>query len=85
MKQESQQEKEIDLFKVIVGVLFTLTVSFVGIIYGFLKQADAEARVEIKTLQDHRMGDNARFQNLDSNIYLLCKSQKLNCIPPVKE
>jgi len=67
-------------FGTLLGILFTL----VGILYGYLKTSDVEADISIKELQQHQSSDALRFQNLENNVYLLCKAQKLDCLPPAK-
>ncbi len=71
-------------FKWVIGILMTILFTFVSIIYNSLKLADATTATDVQEIKSHETSDNERFQNLESNVYLLCKSQKLDCIPPVK-
>ena len=40
---------------------------------------------DIANIQSKDTTNDLRFQNLESNVYLLCKAQNLNCIPPVTQ
>lgn len=77
------EKKQNDLFKWVITVMIGVLFTFTGIIYGTLKNADATAMDSITDLKAHETADNARFQNLEANVYLLCKAQKLDCIPPI--
>ena len=82
--ENQSNENEIDLFKWITGILITVLFAFTSIIYTSLVNADNIAKDSIIELESYQTSDNARFQNLEANVYLLCKAQKLDCIPPVK-
>lgn len=44
----------------------------------------AVAQADISELQNGKITSDLRFQNLEANVFLLCKAQTLNCIPPLK-
>lgn len=44
----------------------------------------AQAQRDIEDLKESKTTSDLRFQNLEANVFLLCKAQNLNCIPPIK-
>lgn len=86
MEQNTQDIKtaENSLFRWAISILIAILFAFTGIIYGYLKNADAAIDVDVAQLKKDNIESDRRFQNLEANVYLLCKSQKLDCIPPIK-
>lgn len=83
---EGQEVKnaENSLFKWAITVTIGLLFTFIGIIYGYLRNADAAVENDVKELKAHEITDAKKFQNIENNIYIICKAQKLNCIPPIE-
>jgi len=94
---ESQQEtndsqaiknEENTFFKWIVGILIGIILTFIGVFYTSLTLKDTNADTRITTLEESTKSQNTQnaliLQNMQSNIYLLCKSQNADCIPPLK-
>jgi hypothetical protein len=73
-----------DLFKWAITVLIGVCFTVIGIVYGFMNNSDASAMKSIDDLKSQQSINDSRFQNLEANVYLLCKSQRTDCIPPIK-
>ena len=97
IRMESQQEtndsqaiknEENTFFKWIVGILIGIILTFIGVFYTSLTLKDTNADTRITTLEESTKSQNTQnaliLQNMQSNIYLLCKSQNADCIPPLK-
>ena len=97
IRMESQQEtndsqaiknEEHTFFKWIVGILIGIILTFIGVFYTSLTLKDTNADTRITTLEESTKSQNTQnaliLQNMQSNIYLLCKSQNADCIPPLK-
>jgi len=80
---QTLRNEENSLFKWVIGALIGILFTLIGILYGFLRSADASAISSISEIQSHQILDASRFQNLEANVFIICKSQKLNCIPPM--
>ena len=85
MEKTDVKTVENSLFKWVISILISILFAFIGIIYGYLKSADASVENEVRILQNNELNNDRRFQNLEANVYLLCKAQKLDCIPPINK
>lgn len=77
--------EENKLFKWLIPLLIGILFSLLGIIYSSLKEADASISIQVKELKSHQDLDNQRFQNINGNIYIICKQLSVNCVPTLEE
>jgi hypothetical protein len=68
-------------FRWIIGIILTIMFALIAVVYGFLRNADADSLQNIQTLQSQQSQDNMQFQNLNANIYIICRTLKADCLP----